>query len=246
MLDLLIQIQENRQIVKNSEKKPKSDENLNHMKKIKREFEEEKKNYMIVKEKLNNIEKNIKAIDIKIENIKREISEDEDKLYSNLKYDLKLMNRLGKSIEVKKEELKNVEDRNLELLYEEDEFAKKKITSKDKLIALKDNFYKCKEIHNKEILKTRKKVKEAEQNIHKLEEKIPKEILDKFYEILKVRGTGAAQLEGGICQGCRMKVSAITLDDISKNRSIVYCDNCGRIIYCNCNDKKLLEKTKIV
>ncbi|WP_446898767.1 zinc ribbon domain-containing protein [Clostridium sp. LBM24168] len=233
MLDILIQIQENIEILKNSDERQKNGEAFNHMKKIKKEFEKEKKNHVVLKEKLDNIKKDIKIIDARIEDIKIEIREEENKLYSNLKYDLKLMNSLGKSIEMKKMEIKNVEDKSLELLYEEDELSKQKDKSKNKLIEMRDDFYKCKETYNNEILKKRKKVREAEQNITNLEKMVPKELLDKFYEILKARGTGAAQLDKGICQGCRMKVSAITLDDINKNKGIVYCDNCGRIIHCN-------------
>lgn len=242
MLDLLIQIQENRQIVKNSDHKSKNGEAFNYMKKIKKEFDKEKKNHIVLKEKLDDIKKNIKIVDDKIENVKMEIKEEENKLYSNFKYDLKLINSLEKSIEIKKMEIKKMEDRSLELLYEEDEVLKEKDKSKNILIELRDNFYKYKETYNDEILKGRKRVKEAEKNIVDLEKMVPKELLDRFYEISEVKGTGAAQLDRGICQGCRMKVSAITLDDINKNRKIVYCDNCGRIIHCNYRNKIKLKK----
>ena len=47
---------------------------------------------------------------------------------------------------------------------------------------------------------------------------------------LEKRRIVVARLNHEVCEGCKMKVSAITLDRIFKGEDIVYCDNCGRIL----------------
>ncbi|WP_416175941.1 zinc ribbon domain-containing protein [Clostridium sp.] len=233
MLDLLIKIQSNRQIIEDTKKESKNNKIINEIKEIKRQFESEKKVYVELNNKLKNLKEEINNIEDNVKIIREEIKKDESKLYSNMKYDLKFIEGLQKSIEVKKQEVADMEDRSLELMYNEEELSNKRDMSKTKLVKLRDDFYKYKEIYNNSIIESRKKVEQAKQNIADTEKLIPKDLLDEFYTICDIKGSGAAKVSNGVCEGCRMKVSAITLDDIKKNKKIVYCDNCGRIIHCN-------------
>lgn len=233
MLDLLIKIQENRQIIKNSTKDSISSKFIVNMKRIKKEFEREKKRYLELKQKFVQLENKIKNIENKVNIIKQEIRDNETKLYSNLKYDLKMMESLERSIEMKKNDIKDLEDKSFELLCDEDEILKTKEKSRSVLVGLRNDFYMYKKGYSDELSKMEKDTERAKKDIEELENKIPEKLLNKFNEISDIKGTGAAELYKGVCQGCRMKVSAITLDNINKNNEIVCCDNCGRIVYCN-------------
>jgi predicted nucleic acid-binding Zn-ribbon protein len=108
MLDLLIEIQENRGIIKNREKAIKDSTNISYMKKIRLEFEKKKKIYMKLDLEVKDNKRDIEIVSLKLDELKNEIEEEENKLYSNFKYDLKLIKSLEKSINTKKEEAKDM------------------------------------------------------------------------------------------------------------------------------------------
>ncbi|MEA5007544.1 zinc ribbon domain-containing protein [Clostridium tyrobutyricum] len=232
MLDLLIEIQENRGIIKNREKAIKDSTNISYMKKIRLEFEKKKKIYMKLDLEVKDNKRDIEIVSLKLDELKNEIEEDENKLYSNFKYDLKLIKSLEKSINTKKEEAKDMEDKSLNLLYKEDDLIKKKSDIRKKLVELRDNFYEYRENNKEVLLKNRRDIEDSKNRIVTLERQVPKDLLEKFNEISRIKGTGAAKLsDNGVCLGCLMKVSAITIDNVKKDKETVYCDNCGRIIH---------------
>lgn len=232
MLELLIKIQENKALIKKEKKSLKIGLSINGMRDLKKEFEKKKVCYIELDKKLKDIRKNIEIITEKLNGIKEEVEKDESKLYSNLKYDLKLIKSLEKSVESKKAEIKDIEDKSLELMYEEEEISNKKEKIRKELVDIREKFYEYKKDGNKEILKARKEIKKAEKNISNIEKEIPADLLDEFNQISDEKGNGAAQIDDGVCTGCKMKVSAMTIDDVNKNEKIVYCDNCGRIVHC--------------
>ncbi|MBV4419355.1 hypothetical protein KM800_08430 [Clostridium tyrobutyricum] len=232
MLDLLIEIQENKGIIKNREKAIKDGTNISYMKKIRSEFENKKKIYMKLDLNIKNNKRDIEIISLKLDGLKKEIEQKEGKLYSNFKYDLKLIKSLEKSIDAKKEEVKDMEDKSLKLLYKEDDLKKKKSDIRKELVELRDNFYEYRENNKGILLKNNKDIESSKNRIIALEKQVPKSLLEKFNEISRIKGTGAAKLsDNGVCLGCLMKVSAITIDNVKKDKEIVYCDNCGRIIH---------------
>lgn len=231
MLNLLLKIQQNKETIKKTKKALKEESNNNFMRKMKKEFEQEKAKYKIIDSKLKGVRQNIEQLDERLNNLKKEMDLEEAKLYGNLKYDLKFMNTLEKSIKLKEHEIKSLEEDSLNALYEEENSLKERGISGRKLVDIKDEFYNHKKIINEKIIKAKEDIKIAEGNILNCEKKVPKKLLYKFNELCSVKGTGAAELSNGVCLGCRMKVSAITIDDIKNNKDIVYCDNCGRIIH---------------
>lgn len=232
MLEKLIEIQDNRNIIKKSKKELKGNLNMNSIKKIKDEFEQEKERYKCIDNNLKKLQIKIQNIENALSDISKEVASEEDKLYRNLKYDFKLINSLKKSIESKKNKMKELEDENLKLLYEEEELLEKKKNSKEKLTSLRDDFYEGKKIVSEKVIKIKKDIERSEQNILNCEKCVPEELLNEFNKISSVKGTGAAMVSQGVCMGCKVKVSAVTIDNIKNNVGVVYCDNCGRIINC--------------
>jgi hypothetical protein len=232
MLDLLIKIQENRKIIENAGKDSKNIEAINNLRNIKNKFENHKKIYVTVSNNLKNLKDEIQESGDILEATRKELEKDEAKLYSNTKYDLKFITSMEKSIEAKKREASSMEDKSFELLCREEELSKQKSEKREELVKLRDEFYKCRDIYNNYMAESQQMVQKAKDNLEDMEKLVPEELLEQFNNIFKAKGSGAAEILNGVCQGCRMKVSAITLDYIKKNKKIVYCDNCGRIIHC--------------
>lgn len=233
MLDLLIGIQDNKKIIKEAKRELKTGLSIYSMKKIKDEFEQEKEKYKSIDIKLKKNKTEIESIEGKLNVVKEEIASEENKLYGNSKYDFKLINSLEKSIELKEGKVKELEEENLKLLYEEEELLQQKKYSGKRLIDLQADFHKSKKNSTEKIIQIKRNIEKAQQDISNMEKQIPKELLDKFNQLSSVKGTGAARLSDEVCLGCKVKVSAMTIDNIKNHRGIVYCDNCGRIIGCN-------------
>lgn len=53
----------------------------------------------------------------------------------------------------------------------------------------------------------------------------------KTYDALIVRGTAVAPVEGGVCQGCRVKILPQQNNKLARLETIETCERCGRIIY---------------
>ncbi len=70
MLDLLIEIQENRGIIKNREKAIKDSTNISYMKKIRLEFEKKKKIYMKLDLEVKDNKRDIEIVSLKLDELK--------------------------------------------------------------------------------------------------------------------------------------------------------------------------------
>lgn len=57
-------------------------------------------------------------------------------------------------------------------------------------------------------------------------------ILARYELVRKARGgRGVAEVRGGVCQACRVSVTAATLQQARAATELVACPNCGRILY---------------
>lgn len=237
ILKLLIEVQQNRDIAEQCNKIIKDSKYINKLKREKREFDIEKLKFKKKENQIEGLREKYKTIADDISDNQRELEEMKFQLYNKSGSDLKLIDVLQKKIDQKQQNIKLLDHDTLPILEEEEKLCSENKELKHNLLKLKNNFYKYKEEGNKEILRAKEELKKVENNINKIESIIPKDILEVFNELCYSKKRGAAELENGICTGCKVNVSSITIDNIKKQERIVYCDNCGRIVYCS--DKKI-------
>ena len=61
--------------------------------------------------------------------------------------------------------------------------------------------------------------------------KVDAELLDRYDRILAGKGDVIAELNGHVCTGCHMKVTAATFNEARSEKVISTCPNCGRMVY---------------
>ena len=61
--------------------------------------------------------------------------------------------------------------------------------------------------------------------------KVDVDLLERYDRILAGKGDAIAELNGHVCSGCHMKVTAATYNDARAEKVITHCPNCGRIVY---------------
>lgn len=232
-LKLLLKVQKDREAIVNYNNIIKDSSYIRTLKKIKVEFDKSKIQF---KQKAYDIEKiklNYKKISGELASLKKELEELKSKLYNYTGCDLKFINALQREIAAKEGNVKSLDDKLLELLENEEKLSLSFEEFRSKLSELKNNFYNYKNKANEKINDAKSAIIENTESINKIEASLPEELLKEFNKIFSLTGSGVGELNKNTCSACKMKVSSLTIDSIKKGEKIVYCDNCGRIIYYN-------------
>jgi predicted nucleic acid-binding Zn-ribbon protein len=66
----------------------------------------------------------------------------------------------------------------------------------------------------------------------KLASKMPRHLFASYDRMSRLRrGQALAEVRGGICLACRVKVRPKVFSDVRKGDQLITCENCGRILY---------------
>jgi predicted nucleic acid-binding Zn-ribbon protein len=74
---------------------------------------------------------------------------------------------------------------------------------------------------------------------------VPRDVLMRYDQLRKRRGTGVAEVRDGICQGCRMSVRPMQYIVIQREEGIERCAHCQRYLYWGrwlAEDNKVLDE----
>jgi len=76
-------------------------------------------------------------------------------------------------------------------------------------------------------------IKEVEGERAKLAGVVEEDLLDTYQRLFATKGEAVVALDHEVCTGCHMKVTASTNASARASKSIVHCEQCGRIVYYN-------------
>lgn len=241
-LELAYLLQHNLDLIKSNKKILKDGAHIYFLRKLKKEFELKKQEYNSKKQNQQLIRENYVIISEKLKSQKKEVDDKEFKLYNKAGSNLNVISKLEKEIENGKQTLKKLEDDAVELLEDEEKINLEIENLRLELVNIRDNFYDYKNKSSQIIDNANEEIKQSEEKIQGIRNKIPKELSREIDKMLKVNDCAVARLKGNVCGGCKMRVSAVTLDSIYRGIEIVHCDNCGRILYYE--DSKIIKKAK--
>lgn len=226
----LFELQESYDKIEENKKVTLDGSYLYLLRKMKKEFEENRDKYNLKVKAIENIKKEYASISRNLKDLNSKISDFEKTLYNEAGSDLKAIKALETNIKNSKASLKVLEDKAIILLETEEKLKLEIETSKTELLTVKNNFYSYKEKTSKKIEEANNEIKLLENEVRNLEGEIPKKLLAVYNDMKKHKKRPVAKLQGTVCGGCKMKVSSMTLDNIFKGKEIVLCDNCGRIL----------------
>ena len=238
IINLLLDIEKNYDKINDGNKVLKDGTYIYLLKKMKGEFEDIKLKYKNKEKQIHEIKNGYMKISIITNDKKKETDALEFELYNNAGSDIDKINSIQLKIDECKRILKEYDDQSVVLLEEEDKLNSESDVLRVKLANVKNEFYEYKTVSNKKINDAKKAIGKAKKVIELKEKEVPETMLQEFTKIKQIKGSGAAVVEKGVCKGCKMKVSALTLDDIKKAQTIVHCDNCGRILFCDIDKVK--------
>ena len=238
IMKTLIKLQEQYNILNENEKVIKGGQNTDLLKKLKEGFDGVKEKYMENGKQLVEVKKRFETTGNEINLEKESLQEKEQQLLGLAPEQHKLIQEIYEAMEDSKAKVKVFEDESLELMEEEEKQTLEKESNRLELSSLKNGFYKQKVEITNNISKAQSNIVAVREVINKLSSKLPPPILSRFDDLIKIKGSAVVRLEEGTCTGCRMKVSSITIDNIYKKNDLIFCDNCGRILFFNIEDTK--------
>lgn len=227
---MLYELQEKSEKVEVNKKITLDGSYLYLLRKMKKEFEEYKEIYNSKCKEIDNIKNEYETISAELKTVNTKIENDENHLYNNSNNDLKAINALESNIKTNKATLKLLEDKAIVLLETEEKLKIDIENSKVELLTVKNNFYSYKETTSKKIQDAKQEILQLNNEIDELKKEIPENYLIEYSEIAAQKKKPIAKIHGSVCSGCKMKVSAMTMDKLYKKDEIVHCDNCGRVL----------------
>lgn len=199
------------------------------LKKLKKEFEDTKIRYVEKNNEIGLIKKSFISIGRELKELQAEVDARSEQLYSKSN-DAKTLEALMKNVEERKIRIKELEDYNIEMLEKEEKLKEEVEALRAQLLNLKTNFERNKQSNSEKISDANAQINELQDEILKIQKLLPQDMIYKFNNLMEAKGTAVVKLKNGVCSGCKMKVSSITLDSISSSSENIYCDNCGRIL----------------
>ena len=85
---------------------------------------------------------------------------------------------------------------------------------------LKNEFTSLKERRSKDVDYANTNIKRLEEDILSLEKNVDKEWLDKYHSIKNQKGNALAKVDKGVCEGCKLRLSFITIHKVNANKRL--------------------------
>jgi predicted nucleic acid-binding Zn-ribbon protein len=236
--DMLLELQKNYDVIKESSKEMKDGSFIYLLKKLKDDFESSKIKLKKKEGELAALKKKYREINDSINGFKKELEKSEYQLYNNAGSDIKLIEGLQKKAADMKQSIGDLDSQSLELLELEEKLSSDRDKLKLKLTELKEEFESVKDTGSRKINHAKEEISRAQEKVDEIEKQLPEQTVKRFNMIREAKGSAVSKHDHGVCQGCKMKISAITMDKINKDYSVVFCDNCGRILHCSEKDSR--------
>jgi len=192
-----------------------------------------------LKNSLKNKNENYKNLQIKLKRIELDLTEKSNKikkhqedLYGGKISDIKELKQIQKVIANYQEEKDSIEEDVLDLM-EDMEDLDKSISHLDEDLKVKEEeFKKRKEEMDLVRLVIKKNMDSLNIKRGEILSKITDSRLLKEYELLRKEKGGRAimEVDGSICPGCYLDLPSDVIYQLKKNRKIIICPNCSRIL----------------
>jgi len=165
-----------------------------------------------------------------IDDLTNKISTAEKKLYDGQIGNPKELASLQHEVETFKARRKQLEDKALAIM-EQVELATASVASKSsELKTLEAEWHSQQQQLSTEMEQLKTIVSELNHKRQLLSAKIDPQAVEFYSELKKQRRTAVAQVEQGICRGCRISLSTAELQQ-ARSGSLVHCSSCGRILF---------------
>lgn len=232
IISILLELQECDDVVKNEDKELGYYKTDNNKITLNNKLNEIKEKIKISKSKIKESNNKIIHNELILENIKKSISEINDKLYSGEIIDCNTLINLQNEEKQLNEKYSKIESITLTLMEEADKNNEIIIELENRYEKLKTEFFK----NEKDVLIKIEniKIKTQKYNDRRLQilKILNKDIVNIYNNLLSNKGKAVVEVNGTICSGCHMDIPLTIISKVRNSKNdLIFCDNCGRILY---------------
>jgi len=107
------------------------------------------------------------------------------------------------------------------------------------------------EVKEKEVVKLlEEKQKELDKYLkekYKISKGMEEDVIHKFEKIVKIKeGIGIVSIKNNVCMGCNMILPPQFVNDVRREKEIIFCPNCSRILYYYDKDMEDVKENYLV
>ncbi|MGC9003749.1 MAG: zinc ribbon domain-containing protein [bacterium] len=155
----------------------------------------------------------------------------ESRMYGGYVSNPKELESMEREVEMLRRNQDRLEERVLELMYAiEDKSGE--IKKLEEQLREEDLAYqKVRSNYEREYKRLSEKIATLEEKRKELLPQIDPALLERYKEIREREGGGVGKVVRGVCSGCGFSVSPRLLARLKEGEGLVYCENCGRILY---------------
>jgi len=192
-----------------------------------------------LKDSLKNKNENYKNLQVKLKRKELDLAEKSNKinkhqedLYGGKISDIKELKQIQKVIAKYEEEKNGIEEEILDIMEEIEDLNKSVYNLEEDLKGKEKEYKKCKEKIDSARLVIEKNMNSLNIKRGEILNKITDGRLLKEYELLRKEKGGKAivEVDGSICPGCYLDLPSDVIYQLEKNRKILICPNCNRIL----------------
>ena len=186
-------------------------------------IEEAKENFGVNQKKRKGLEDEVNDIKEKVSKYKIQLNQ----IKTNIEY-----TSLLKEIEEAQQKIDQLEEEIISLMLSSDDIEKEIKESTEKHRQEEAKLSEEKVAINQKKQELEKEIKELTQEKEKLLSKIPPSQSKLYDDLLrKKNGIALSPVKDDFCSMCHMRVRPQVLNELKVEKEIIFCENCGRILY---------------
>lgn len=193
-----------------------------------REIEEQQADHRV---DLDRAEAEQRKVEGQVEDLNKRLSDEQQRMYSGDIHNPKELQSIRAEIESTQRRIEDQEDKLLKVMEvidrletEIDELEERK----DELEAEADELSDQRDEDARGLLAERAEL-ETERDGHR--ESLPDDLLERYDRALEDHsGLGVAELDGGMCTGCRIELPMVDQEDLLEGDPLQPCPSCGRLL----------------
>ncbi|OPZ72752.1 MAG: putative zinc ribbon domain protein [Firmicutes bacterium ADurb.Bin456] len=198
---------------------------------LKNEIEKDRAVFNKLKEKYKGLKKDLRAKELDATSATEQARTLGQKLYGGMITNIKEINTSNKKLDSLKSMVDRTEDEILILMEDAGEIKAKLEEMSSRLNSKAENYRRMHGTYLANQQNVRQQLAQIPLQRQKLLDKLDVDLWNKYLEMKKRYNDPLARVEKGNCMGCRMGIPFNDMRLLKQGEGLVYCSNCGRILF---------------
>jgi len=181
-------------------------------------------------QRLEELQRQQQSLEWDIDDLTTKITAAEEKLYGGRVGNPKELASLQHEAEGLKSRRSQMEDKELEIMEQTEQTESSATQTGNELKILESGWQRQQQQLSSEMAEVKLILSDLKHKRQTLSASIDAQATELYDKLKTQKGTAVARVEQGICQGCRISLSAAELQQV-RTGNLMQCSNCGRILF---------------